>query len=53
MGCSTEKLGSFDRAYKESMTNERVNSLFSIEEMECRIVRDFVISLVRILYDVR
>lgn len=51
MGCSTEKLGSFDRAYKESMTNERVNSLFSIEEMECRIVRDFI-SLVRILYDV-
>lgn len=40
MGCLTEKLGSFDRAYKESMTNERVNSLFPIEEVECRIVRD-------------
>lgn len=53
MGCSTEKLGSFDRAYKESMTNERVNSLFRIEEMECKIVRDFVISFVRILCEMR
>lgn len=53
MGYSTEKLGSFDRAYKESMTNERVNSLFPIEEMECRIVRDFVISFVRILCEMR
>lgn len=46
MGCSTEKLGSFDRAYKESMTNARVNSLSPIEKMECRIVRDLVISFV-------
>lgn len=51
MGCSTEKLGSFDRAYKESMTNARVNSLSPIEKMECRIVRDLVISFVLVSRD--